>query len=249
MPDRPRRARRRAAGRPRHRDRQPRNGGIPRSPSSRPSSRSSPPARARSSPRPRAGWPAPRPPCATPVGGWTRDLAAPAAGTVADVFRRTGEIAGPRRPRPLPPPRRRLEARRLGVRRDPRDRRHRPRRPLSPSAATAASPDLTATVSYVSDKPEFTPPGHLLRREPPEARLPRRGENPPPDSRPPPPWTDRRCLPRPALTPETVIDVRHLTKRFGGRTVVDDVLAPRSAGARSSASSAPTAPARPRRSA
>ena len=57
---------------------------------------------------------------------------------------------------------------------------------------------LTATVSYVSDEPEFTPAGDLLGREPPEARLSHRGQALRGQPQPPP-GTDRRCRPRPLI--------------------------------------------------
>jgi HlyD family secretion protein len=84
-----------------------------------------------------------------------RDLASPVAGQVADVFRRTGELAGPTDPVAsiLPDGAYKLvvfvaETAVAG---------------LAPGTELAVRcdgcpPDLTATVSYVSDEPEFTPP-------------------------------------------------------------------------------------------
>jgi len=84
-----------------------------------------------------------------------RTVTAPVAGSVADVFRRSGEIAGPSAPviSLLPDGAYKLvvyvgEAAVAGV---------------APGAALAVRCDgcpdgLTATVSYVSDSPEFTPP-------------------------------------------------------------------------------------------
>ena len=85
-----------------------------------------------------------------------RDLAAPVAGEVTDVFRRTGEIAGPTEPvvSILPDGAFKLVVfvGETGVR-----RRSRPATVLA--VRCDGCPDgLTATVSYVSDEPEFTPP-------------------------------------------------------------------------------------------
>ena len=103
----------------------------------------------------------------------------------------------------------------------------RPTSPASPPATELAvrcdgcPPDLTATVSYVSDEPEFTPP--VIYSVENRQKLVYRVE-----ARP----RGRRRSLRPgqivdvalgALTWTPVIDVRHLTKRFGGRAVVDDV--------------------------
>jgi HlyD family secretion protein len=84
-----------------------------------------------------------------------RDLASPVAGEVADVFRRTGEIAGPTDPvvSILPDGAYKLvvfvgETAIAGLA---------PGTELS-VRCDGCPPDLTATVSYVSDEPEFTPP-------------------------------------------------------------------------------------------
>ena len=210
-------------GEPRHRDRRRATRRGPRWRSSRRSWRSSGCRRGRRwSRRPRAGWPAPRPRCATRAGGSTSGRSPRrSAGAVADVFRRAGEIAGPAEPvvsilpdgaykvvvfvgetggrRAGAGDRARGALRRLPGRAD-RDGLLRRRR-----AGVHAA-------------------GDLLGREPAEARLPGRGA------------AVGRA--RGALRPgqivdvgaggvtamaDTVIDVRHLTKRFGGRAVVDDV--------------------------
>jgi HlyD family secretion protein len=84
-----------------------------------------------------------------------RDLVAPVAGEVADVFRRTGEIAGPTDPvvSILPDGAYKLvvfvgETAIAGLA---------PGTELS-VRCDGCPPNLTATVSYVSDEPEFTPP-------------------------------------------------------------------------------------------
>ena len=115
-----------------------------------------PGARSSSSPPPRAGSPAPRPRCDD--ARWQLDkrtLTAPVDGEVTDVFRRVGEIAGPTDPvvSILPDGAYKLvvfvgETAVAG---------------LAPGTVLAVRCDgcpdgLTATVSYVSDEPEFTPP-------------------------------------------------------------------------------------------
>jgi HlyD family secretion protein len=84
-----------------------------------------------------------------------RDLAAPATGEVADVFRRAGEIAGPAAPvlSLLPDGAFKLvvfvgETDIAGI--APGDR--------LAVRCDGCPPDLAATVSYVADGPEFTPP-------------------------------------------------------------------------------------------
>ena len=84
-----------------------------------------------------------------------RDLVAPAAGEVTDVFRRVGEIAGPTAPvlSLLPDGAWKLvvfvgETEVAGI--APGDRLD--------VRCDGCPPGLTATVSYVSDEPEFTPP-------------------------------------------------------------------------------------------
>ena len=93
----------------------------------------------------------------------------------------------------LDPARRRGQARRLR-RASPPSRASR-RAPSSPCAATAARTDLTATVSYVSDEPEFTPPVIYSVETPAEARLPHRGAADEGRAAPPA-GADRRCRPR-----------------------------------------------------
>jgi HlyD family secretion protein len=84
-----------------------------------------------------------------------RDLVAPADGQVTDVFRRAGEIAGPAQPvvSLLPDGAWKLvvfvgETEIAGI--APGDRLD--------VRCDGCPPGLTATVSYVSDEPEFTPP-------------------------------------------------------------------------------------------
>ncbi|HET9070027.1 MAG TPA: HlyD family efflux transporter periplasmic adaptor subunit, partial [Amaricoccus sp.] len=84
-----------------------------------------------------------------------RDLVAPADGRISDVFRRVGEIAGPTAPvlSLLPDGAWKLvvfvaEAEVAGI--APGDRLD--------VRCDGCPPGLTATVSYVSDEPEFTPP-------------------------------------------------------------------------------------------
>ena len=84
-----------------------------------------------------------------------RDLVAPAAGRITDVFRRVGEIAGPTAPvlSLLPDGAWKLvvfvgETEIAGI--APGDR--------LAVRCDGCPPGLTATVSYVADEPEFTPP-------------------------------------------------------------------------------------------
>ena len=82
---------------------------------------------------------------------------------------------------------------------------------------------LTATVSYVSDEPEFTPPV-IYSVENRQKLVYRVEARPGPDARALRPGQIVDVGPRGVTAmPDTVIDVRHLTKRFGGRAVVDDV--------------------------
>ncbi|MDP3961681.1 MAG: HlyD family efflux transporter periplasmic adaptor subunit [Pseudorhodobacter sp.] len=84
-----------------------------------------------------------------------RRLTAPAAGVIADVIRNPGEVAGPAAPvlslLPDGAVKLRLYVREAQVAQ------------IAPGSrlrvhCDACPPDLTATVSYVSDAPEFTPP-------------------------------------------------------------------------------------------
>ena len=92
-----------------------------------------------------------------------RDVTAPAAGEITDIFRRTGEIAGPTAPvaELLPD-----GAWKLVVYVGEPDVAR-----LAPGARLAVRcdgcpGDLTATVSYVAKRARVHPAGHLLAREP-----------------------------------------------------------------------------------
>ena len=165
-----------------------------------------------------------------PPGGSTqRDLAAPAAGRITDVFRRVGEIAGPTAPVAVAAARRRLEARRLR-RRDRGRRRSRPGDRLDVRCdGCPAGADRHRLLCR--GRARVHPAGDLLAREPPEARLPRRGEPRAPTSTRLRARADRRCQPRPLSRPPTrVIDVRapdQALRRPGGRRRRLDCGAPR----------------------
>ncbi len=122
-----------------------------------------------------------------------RDLVAPAEGTITDVFRRAGEIAGPTAPvlSLLPDGAYKLvafvgETAIAGIAPGDRSGRALQRMPTRPDGYRLLCLRRAGVHA----------PGDLLGREPPEARLSHRGQALRGQSQPPP-GTDRRCRPPP----------------------------------------------------
>ena len=146
-----------------------------------------------------------------------RTLTAPAGGRIEEIIRYAGETAGPAAPvlTLLPPDNRKLK---LFI----------PQAQLSQVrvgdtlalGCDGCAAGLQARIDFIASAPEFTPP--VLGGKPAEARGAGRGRvarrGAPARAR-----ADRRYRARWRARSMNVIDVSGLTKRFGDRTVVDNI--------------------------